>query len=186
MHLKTWFKAKIGKRNKPESPSQPAKPASPTLHGAAASSSSAIVAVPVKPHDIRERLWTEAYDQAREGDHDVVDAYETILSTWLSESSTGVTRPQSSAAGISQQNKIAKDVAKRRSQMQKLAELGLSRTEKYAKATQRVGDGMQAALTLKEIVGKAVQASPETAFAWVGVCFALEVGDAAAHLTTSC
>jgi hypothetical protein len=63
--------------------------------------------------------------------------------------------------------------------MQKLAELGLSRTEK-----QRAGDGMQAVLMLKEIVGKAVQALPEAAFAWVGVCFALEVRDAAANLTT--
>jgi hypothetical protein len=66
---------------------------------------------------------------------------------------------------MSQQNDIAKNVIERRSQIQKLVELGLSRTEKHAGAMQRVGDGMQTALMLEEIVGKAVQVSPEAAFA---------------------
>jgi hypothetical protein len=198
MHLRTWFKAKLGRQRKQQLPSTPTTPVSPIRSSAAPVSppipssatpvspipSSAIVAVTVEPRDICERVWTEAYDQARADDQNVVDAYEILLSTWLHENSTGVTRPQSSAVGTSQQNEIAKDVAERRSQMQKLAELGLSRTERHAKATQRAGDGMQAALMLKEIVGKAVQASPEAAFAWVGVCFALEVRDAAANLTT--
>ena len=187
MHLRaswTRFKAKFGRQSMPKSPSPTAKPASPVLYEAAASPSSATVASTAEPRNICERLWTEAYDQARAGDQDVVDAYETILSTWISEDSTGVARPQSSAVGTSQQNEIPKDAAERRSQMQKLAELGLSRTEKHAKAMQRTGDGMQAALMLKELVGKAVQASPEAAFAWVGVCFALEVRDDAARLTT--
>lgn len=30
-------------------------------------------------------------------------------------------------------------------------------------------------MVVKEIVNKAIQASPEAAVAWVGVCFALEV-----------
>lgn len=30
-------------------------------------------------------------------------------------------------------------------------------------------------MAVKEVVNKAIQASPEAAVAWVGVCFALEV-----------
>jgi len=167
MPLRTRFKAKIGWRDKTESPPPPAKTASP--HGTAS-----------QPQDLRERLWNRAYDQAREDDSAAVEAYEKILSIWLSEQQNGVMGSQSSA--ISHQNEIAKDVVERRSQMQILVELGLSRTEKHARDTQKVGDGMQAVLTIKELVGKAVQASPQAAIAWVGVCFALEVCDAATNL----
>jgi hypothetical protein len=103
IHFRIWFKAKLGKQRKQQHPSPPVSPIPP----------SAIVAVTVEPRDICERVWTEAYDQARADDQSVVDAYETLLSTWLHENSTGVTRPQSSAVGTSQQNEIPKDVAER-------------------------------------------------------------------------
>lgn len=40
---------------------------------------------------------------------------------------------------------------------------------------QGMEDGIRAAMAIKEVVDKAVQASPEAAIAWVGVCFILEV-----------
>jgi hypothetical protein len=60
--------------------------------------------------------------------------------------------------------------------MQRLVNHGLRRTERDAELKQGMEDGIQAALAVKEVVDKAVQASPEAAIAWVGVCFALEVG----------
>jgi hypothetical protein len=59
--------------------------------------------------------------------------------------------------------------------MQQLVPHGLHKTEKDAQVKQGVGDSIQAALSVKEVVDKAIQASPEAAVAWVGVCFALEV-----------
>jgi hypothetical protein len=41
---------------------------------------------------------------------------------------------------------------------------------------QGMEDSIQAAMTVKAVVDKAIQAAPEAALAWVGVCLALEVG----------
>lgn len=60
-------------------------------------------------------------------------------------------------------------------QMQQLVQNGLHRTEKDARVKQDMEEGIQAAMAVKEVVDKAIQASPEAAIAWVGVCFALEV-----------
>jgi hypothetical protein len=60
-------------------------------------------------------------------------------------------------------------------QMLQLVQHGLRKTEKDAQVKQGVGDSIQAAMAVKEVVDKAIQASPEAAVAWVGVCFALEV-----------
>jgi len=174
MPLVTRFKAKIGWRDKTKSSAPPAKAVSLPVRAASPRGT------PSQPQNLRERVWNRAYDQAREDDSAAFGTYEKILSVWLSESQSGVLGSQNSA--ISRQNEISKDVVERQSQMQILVELGLSRTEKHARDTQRVGDGMQAVLTIKELVGKAVQASPQAAIAWVGVCFALEVCDAATNL----
>jgi hypothetical protein len=73
------------------------------------------------------------------------------------------------------ENEISQNPDKRRMQMQQLVQHGLHKTENDAQVRQGVGDGIQAALSVKEVVDKAIQASPEAAIAWVGVCFALEV-----------
>ena len=65
----------------------------------------------------------------------------------------------------SQQNEIAQNADKRRMQMQQLVQYGLRKTEKDAQVKQGVGDGIQAAMAVKEVVDKAIQASPEAAVA---------------------
>jgi hypothetical protein len=70
--------------------------------------------------------------------------------------------------------------------MQQLVELSLHTTEMDANFKQKIGDGLQAAMRVKEIIDKAVQASPEAAIAWVSVCFALEVCVTATTRTARC
>ena len=81
-----------------------------------------------------------------------------------------------SADLASQQNLIEQDPDKRWKQMRQLVQDGLHRTEKDISVKQGIQDSIQAAMAMKEVVDKAVQASPEAALAWVGVCFVLEVG----------
>ncbi|KAK7177940.1 nwd1 protein [Paraphaeosphaeria sporulosa] len=121
------------------------------------------------------RLWNQAYDQAKTSDPSTVDGYEEILTIRLSEEDGTASIPSHSADLASQQNQIAQDAGKRWMQMELLVQNGLHRTEKDAKVKQGMEEGIQAAMAVKEVVDKAIQASPEAAIAWVGVCFALEI-----------
>jgi hypothetical protein len=166
--LKDRLKAKLGRKNVPVAARVEA---TATPHQAAPAAATA-----ASPSNLPERLWDEAYSQTRVSDSNVVDAYEKILSARLSEHNAGgLEPPADSADDTLQQNEIAHDVGKRRLQMQQLVQHGLRKTEKDAAAKQGIGDGIQAAMVVKEVVDKAIQASPEAAVAWVGVCFALEV-----------
>ena len=60
--------------------------------------------------------------------------------------------------------------------MDTLIQAGLAKTEKEAKIKQSVGEVLQKILSVKDVVSSAVQAMPQAALAWTGVCFALQVG----------
>jgi CTP synthase (UTP-ammonia lyase) len=59
--------------------------------------------------------------------------------------------------------------------MQLLVQQGLDRTQKQASVKRGIDEGLQALQAVRGIVDKAVQAAPEAAVAWVGVCLGLEV-----------
>jgi hypothetical protein len=59
--------------------------------------------------------------------------------------------------------------------MQQLVQNGLDRTQKVASIKQGIDEGLQAVQAVRGIVDKAIQAAPEAAVAWVGVCLGLEV-----------
>lgn len=116
-----------------------------------------------------EQLWNTAYDQLKQKEPKLVDAYETILSQPFRGDSLD-------HYPLNQQNSIEQtNVSKRRSQMDKLIQSGLARTEKEAKVKQSIGEVMQMVLSVKDVVSSAVQAMPQAALAWTGVCFALQV-----------
>jgi hypothetical protein len=167
--FKEHFKAKLRRKDAPTAPRAGASLTVVTPHAQAAPDSVAC------PPSIPERLWNRAYEHAKANDSSTVDAYEKILSVRLVEYNADVPDARRPADLVSQQNGIAENVDKRRIQMQQLVQHGLRKTEKDAQVKQGVGDGIQAAMAIKEVVDKAIQASPEAAVAWVGVCFALEV-----------
>ncbi|KAF9775895.1 hypothetical protein IL306_005973 [Fusarium sp. DS 682] len=59
--------------------------------------------------------------------------------------------------------------------MQQLVRDGLDRTQKAASIKRGIDEGLQAVQAVRGIVDKAIQAAPEAAIAWVGVCLGLEV-----------
>jgi hypothetical protein len=135
------------------------------------------------PPSLPEQLWNQAYDQVKTGDSSTVDTYEKILSARLSQKDADPADSSHSADLASQQNAIEQDPDKRWKQMCQLVQDGLHRTEKNTNVKHGMEDGIQAATAMKEVVGRAMQASPEAALAWVGVCFALEVGPAVVKIS---
>lgn len=166
------LKAKLGGKKSPTSPLGEASSTSITPHAPATPDPAA------PPPSLPEQLWNQAYDQVKTGDSSTVDTYEKILSARLSQKDEDPADSSHSADLASQQNAIEQDPGKRWKQMCQLVQDGLHRTEKDTNVKRGMEDGIQAAMAVKEIVDRAVQASPEAALAWVGVCFALEVGPA--------
>ncbi|KAF3060313.1 hypothetical protein CFAM422_011473 [Trichoderma lentiforme] len=114
------------------------------------------------PASLAEYLWDRAYDDLKKQDAALIQAYEKILSNKLDEA-TG-----------SEQNIIAQhDAHTRRKQMRQLIYDGLNKTEKEAKVKEAIG----IVLSTKDIITNAVQAVPQAALAWTGVCVALECID---------
>jgi hypothetical protein len=60
---------------------------------------------------------------------------------------------------------IEQDPDKRWKQMYQLVQDSLHRTEKDTNVKQRIEDGIQPAMAVKEVVDRAVQAAPEAALA---------------------
>ena len=63
----------------------------------------------------------------------------------------------------------------RRSQMEELVQAGLKQTQREEKVKQVTRGALQGVLSVKDIVGSALQSVPQAAIAWTGVCFAPQV-----------
>ncbi|KAF4475367.1 Vegetative incompatibility protein HET-E-1 [Colletotrichum fructicola Nara gc5] len=118
-------------------------------------------------NNLKERLWNQAYDNLKRSESKLVEAYENLLSAELPGDSH---TPAASA-----ENHIKPDPQERWHQMELLVQVGLQKTKKGAEFKQKASDVIQVISPLKEVIGKAVQAAPEAAIAWVGVSFALEI-----------
>lgn len=118
---------------------------------------------------LSEEIWNKAYDDLKEREPKIVNAYERILSQEFMKISSG-------GDPSSIENKIEQgDTARRRSQMLQLAQARLEKTEREDKFKQVAGELMRAILSVKEAVSLALEAVPQAAPAWTGVCFALQV-----------
>ncbi|KAF4474795.1 Vegetative incompatibility protein HET-E-1 [Colletotrichum fructicola Nara gc5] len=118
-------------------------------------------------NDLKERLWNQAYDNLKRSESKLVEAYENLLSAELPGDSH---TPAASA-----ENHIKPDPQERWHQMELLVQVGLQKTKKEAEFKQKASDVIRVISPLTEVIGKAVQAAPEAAIAWVGVSFALEI-----------
>lgn len=115
------------------------------------------------------RLWDRAYDDIKREEAALVGTYEKILSGLLKDG-------LGSAVTESQPNTIAQnDSDARRCQMTRIIRAGLEKTEKEAKAKERVGVAVDSVLSVKNVISLAIQAVPQAAVPWTGVCVALEV-----------
>ncbi|POR35859.1 Vegetative incompatibility protein HET-E-1, partial [Tolypocladium paradoxum] len=102
-------------------------------------------------------IWDTAYDNVRLAESKLVDAYESILSEDLGEAIEG------------------RDAAKRWPQMERLAQAELDKAVKHDGAKHTASQVMQVVLAVNGVVREALQAVPQGALAWTGVCFSLQL-----------
>ncbi|KAK7219770.1 hypothetical protein V2G26_007773 [Clonostachys chloroleuca] len=117
---------------------------------------------------LQERLWNQAYDELKAGGPKLVEAYERILSAELRRNDSSSVDSELTEREISSRDT-------RCHQMQQLVHAGLDRTQKQVSIKRGIDEGLQAVQAIRAIVDKAVQAAPEAAVAWVGVCLGLEI-----------
>jgi hypothetical protein len=118
-----------------------------------------------------ERLWDRAYDELKEEETDLLLAYEKIMSCNLPhEDIIDSTVTKSTPNAIAQHDPDA-----RRRQMEQLVHTGLDKTAREAKGKEGIGSAMDVVLSLKDTISFAIQAMPQAALAWTGVCIGLEV-----------
>ncbi|KAL2140827.1 hypothetical protein VTI28DRAFT_3191 [Corynascus sepedonium] len=115
------------------------------------------------------RLWDRAYDDLRREESELIELYEKILSRQLQDG-------PGSAVPESQPNTIARDDADaRRRQMARLIHAGLDKTGREAKVKEGLGVAVDVVLSSMNVISSAIQAVPQAALAWSGMCLALEM-----------
>jgi hypothetical protein len=63
--------------------------------------------------------------------------------------------------------------------MEQLVHAGLDKTAREAKVKEGLGSTMDTVLSLRNTISSAIQAMPQAALAWTGVCIGLEVSSSA-------
>ncbi|KAK3949442.1 hypothetical protein QBC32DRAFT_266734 [Pseudoneurospora amorphoporcata] len=140
----------------------PAAPATnPTNTETSASADDTTTSLPV-------RFWEDAYNELKQEEAKLVDAYEKILSRQLQNGSNSMVLE-------SQPNIIAQNNSDRRRQMTQLINAGLAKTEREAKVKESCGEVVDVVLSTKNIISAAIQTVPQAALAWTGICIALEM-----------
>ncbi|KAL7933498.1 WD40-repeat-containing domain protein [Trichoderma chlorosporum] len=122
------------------------------------------------PASLAERLWDQAYDDLKIKNAKLMQAYERILSSKLSSQGFDILMNESRENIIAQN-----DTNERRNQMRQLIQEGLKKTAKEARVKEAIGTATEFIFSAKEIISNAVQAVPQAALAWTGVCVALEM-----------
>lgn len=115
-------------------------------------------------------LWDQAYNDLKNDDSALITVYERILSYELNENSSSSVALDYNKSSIDQI-----DQAMRRSQMGQLVHAGLKKIEQGAQVKQGIENAMHVVLSAKDIISSAIQTVPQSALAWTGVCFALQV-----------
>ncbi|RBR24877.1 uncharacterized protein FIESC28_02295 [Fusarium coffeatum] len=113
---------------------------------------------------LQEQLWNQAYDNLRDSGNKYMAQYEEILVSELKKDN-----PDDDSVSLGSSHE------ERWRQMQRLVEIGLSKTEKEARGYEMASSGLELFGTVRALVEPAVSAVPQAAIPWVGVCFILEV-----------
>ncbi|WXC48012.1 hypothetical protein QX201_007727 [Fusarium graminearum] len=113
---------------------------------------------------LQEKSWNKAYDSLRDSGNKHMAQYEEILIFELRKD-----KPDEDSVSLRTTQE------QRWRQMQRLVEIGLSKTEKEARGNEMANSGLELFGTVRALVEPAVSAVPHAAIPWVGVCFILEV-----------
>ncbi len=106
---------------------------------------------------LQEKIWTQAYNDLRAKEPELVEAFEKIISTKLQ-----LTEASAESAGRTG-NDVTINQEARSHQMRQLVQDGLDQTKKEAFIKQGIDDGLQAVYPIRGIMNRAVRAAPEAA-----------------------
>ena len=118
-----------------------------------------------------EQLWNKAYDELKKDHGQLLLGYETILSQELD----GVDWNTISKSQLVETMIEEKNPVERMSQMTRLIQAGLKKTETEANMKERAGEAIQVVLSAKDMIDSVIKNVPQAALAWTGVCLALQV-----------
>ncbi|KAH7236499.1 hypothetical protein BKA59DRAFT_487166 [Fusarium tricinctum] len=157
-------------KNDNSSPTVPADPpVDPTV--VAQQSPRELSPAPLNTTSPPQRIWNQAYNELKkpENDQAIVEAYEKILTTYLSPT-TETTQDNNGA-----QNLIDGDPAKRWKQMEQLVQKGLEKSAKDADKKEKLDRWITITKPLRDAIGTGIKAAPDAAIPWAGICCALEI-----------
>ncbi|KAN0071270.1 WD40-repeat-containing domain protein [Elaphomyces granulatus] len=120
-----------------------------------------------------EQLWDKAYNELKDDrDHgQLLLGYEKILSQELD----GVDWDTISESQLVETMIEEKNPVERKSQMTRLVQAGLEKTETEANVKKGAGEAIQVVLSAKDMIGSVINDVPQAALAWTGVCLALQI-----------
>ncbi|SPJ73867.1 related to vegetatible incompatibility protein HET-E-1 [Fusarium torulosum] len=153
-------------KNDKSTPSVPADPAVVVQQSARQGSPA-----PLDPTSPPQKIWNKAYDELKQPENEqaIVEAYEKILTTYLSP--TIETTQDNNGA----QNLIDGDPAKRWKQMEQLVQKGLEKTAKDTNRKEKANHWITITQPLRDAVSTGVKAAPDAAIPWAGICCALQI-----------
>lgn len=115
-------------------------------------------------------VWNEAYNDLKEDEPGIVDAYERILSSQL-ETNTPVTEIEGCPENL------IKTTSERQYQLKRLIEEGQARRERAAVIKGKINNVVEPFNHLRSVISLAVKNEPVASIAWVGVTALLDVSD---------
>ncbi|KAN0075115.1 WD40 repeat-like protein [Elaphomyces granulatus] len=125
-------------------------------------------AIPISPP---EQLWNRAYDELKNDHGQLLLGYEKILSQEIDGVDWNtISESQLVEAMIEEKNPV-----ERKSQMTRLVQAGLEKTEAEANVKKGAGEAIQVVLSAKDMIGSVINDVPQAALAWTGVCLALQI-----------
>ncbi|KAN0075156.1 hypothetical protein V8E54_007767 [Elaphomyces granulatus] len=123
------------------------------------------------PTSSPEQLWNRAYDELKNDHGQLLLGYEKILSQELD----GVDWNTISESQLVETMIEEKNPVERKSQMTRLVQAGLEKTETEANVKKGAGEAIQVVLSAKDLIGSVINDVPQAALAWTGVCLALQI-----------
>ncbi|KAH6962498.1 hypothetical protein BKA56DRAFT_661859 [Ilyonectria sp. MPI-CAGE-AT-0026] len=124
---------------------------------------------PEKVTRMQVEVFDQAYNEVKEDETGIVEAYEKILSGQLS-SGMAATDVEGDPDNI-----IGKTVAMRKDQMKRLVDEGRVRTDKVAAVKENINKLIEPFNHLRSVISWAVKSEPAASAAWVGITTLLDV-----------
>jgi N-terminal domain of NWD NACHT-NTPase len=124
---------------------------------------------PLSLPSLQEQIWTQAYDDLREKEPKLVEAFHRVISAELHHRKRSAEPADRTGSEVTGTREVGPH------EMRQLVQDGLDRTKREASIRQGIDDGMHAVDAVRGIMDRAFRAAPETAVLWATVTLGLEV-----------